>query len=133
MSKIEVDYVEPAPAGDHALRVDSVEEIESEFGPRLVLKGEILKHGYPCSLWIPKPVKLSNPKTYLAKIYKLNGVDWTTLETVDPAVDLPGLEIPVLLTYTDDGYPRLKFDVVEADNLIVLKGGGAPPDFPGDD
>ena len=109
MSKIEVDYVEPAPAGDHSFRVDSVEERESEFGPRLVLRGEIEKHGYPCSLWIPKPDKLSNPKTYLAQIYAKSDINWKELETVDPTVDLPGSKLDVILSYTEEGYSRLKF------------------------
>jgi hypothetical protein len=109
MSKIEVDYVEPAPAGPHKFRVDQVEERDSEFGPRLVLGGEILEHGYPCSLWIPKPTTLSNPKTYLAKIYQDNEIDWKTQKTVDPTKDLPGMEISVELSYTDDGYARLKY------------------------
>jgi hypothetical protein len=104
--KIDVDYTEPAQAGIHKFTVETVEEIESEFGPRICLNGS-LEGGDMVKMWLPKPKSMTSDRTKLANIYDAVGLDWRDAKSIDPVEDLIGGTLEVELTYTDENYPRL--------------------------
>lgn len=104
--EIEVDYTEPAQAGNHKFTVETVEEIETEFGPRICLNGS-LEGGDAVKMWIPKPKKMTSDRTKLAHVYDAVGLDWRDAKNIDPVEDLVGASLEIELTYTDENYPRL--------------------------
>jgi len=114
MAKIDVEFVEPAPAGSQELVVQVVDEVESEYGPRLKCSGLISGTDQTAILWLPRPEKITSAKSNIVKVYNHLGIDWKELEYIDPVSDLIDQKIPVELSYTEEGYARLKVKDVDA-------------------
>jgi len=121
MGKIQIEKLEIPEVGANYLSVEAQEVVLNqhpdapEGAEQFMLSGKVA--GYNCRMWINVPVMLGSGKTYMEMILLHNNSpvpDDGDFEYDDETLFV-GMEVPVTVSHSDDGHPRLRYrPLVEA-------------------
>ena len=115
MGKIQVEKMEIPQEGPAFLSVEAQEVVVNnhpdapEGSEQFMLLGKV--SGYNCRVWIPVPKTLGSGKTYMEMILLHNNFSIPgdgDFEFDDSSLFV-GMEVPVDVSLSDDGQPRLRF------------------------